>query len=50
MVKAKEIVTKDPGMLEGLSSRWGGAELLVERGHEFDFVRLYFINDSGIFH
>ena len=47
MVKVKEILRKDPGMLEVLNKGWSGAHLLVERGHEFDFARFYFLNDSG---
>jgi hypothetical protein len=33
-------------MLEVLEG-WSGAHLLGERGHEFDFARFYFLNDSG---
>ena len=47
MVKVKEILTKDPGMLEVLNNGWSGAYLLVEREHIFDFARFYFLNDSG---
>ena len=42
MVKAKETLTKDPGMLEGLNKGWGGAHLSVERGHEFGFFQMLF--------
>ena len=47
MVKAKETLSKDPGVLEALNKGWGGAHLPVQRGHEFDFARFYFLNDSG---
>ena len=47
MVKVKEILTKDPGMLKVLNKGWSGAHLSVEREHEFDLARLYFLNDSG---
>ena len=47
MVKVKEILTKNPGMLEVLNNGVELAHLLVERGHEFDFARFYFLNDSG---
>ena len=47
MVKVKETLTKDPGMLEVLNKRWSEAHLLVERGHELAFARFYFLNDSG---
>ena len=47
MVKAKETLLKDPGVLEALNKGWSGAHLPVQRGHEFDFARFYFLNDSG---
>lgn len=49
MVMAKETLTKDPGLLEELNTRWGGDQLSVERAHEFGFSRCYFIKDSGKF-
>ena len=50
MVKAKETLLKDPGVLEALNKGWGGAHLPVQRGHEFGFASFYFINDSERFH
>ena len=47
MVKVKEILTKDPGMLEVLNKGWSGAHLSVQRGHVCDFARFYLLNDSG---
>ena len=47
MVKAKETLSKDPGVLEALNKGWGGAHL---PGHEFGFASFYFINDSERFH
>lgn len=46
MLKVKETLTKDPGMLEELNKGWSGAHLSVDRGHAFDFARFYFLNDS----
>ena len=34
MVKSKETLLKDPGVLEALNKGWGGAHLPVQRGHE----------------
>ena len=49
MLMAKETLTKDPCVLEGLNKGWGGAHLSVERAHEFGVSRCYFIKDSGKF-
>ena len=46
---AKETLTKDPVMLEGLNKWWGGAHLSVETAQEFGFSRCYLSNDSGKF-
>ena len=57
MVKAKETLLKDPGVLEALNKGWGGAHLpghefgrQRQRGHEFGFASFCFINDSERFH
>ena len=57
MVKAKETLLKDPGVLEALNKGGGGAHLpghefgrQRQRGHEFGLASFCFINDSERFH
>ena len=50
-VKVKEILTKDPGMLEVLNKGWSGAHLPVQRGHDLilpDSISLMILEKNNI--